>query len=197
MGQVVPLKSAQTLDAELVARCLRGEADAWRELYVTHVDRVGRFLRRMGVRPADLEDVLQETFVALHGGLSAFDPRFPLRTWLLGIAMNQVKSQRRRIWRRRVARLVGFEGFGDPDAPSLGESLERREAARELQWILDRMSEKQREVFVLYEVEGLEGPAIARMLGCSVNTVWSRARLAREDFRRLLRQRAVVRGGGE
>ena len=196
MGQVLPLRPGTSAEADLVGRCLRGDADAWRDLYLAHADKVGRLLRRVGVPPADLEDVLQDTFVALHASLDDFDARVPLRTWLLGIAMNVVRSHRRRTWRRRVARLTGFEGWADPSATDSGLALERSEAARELQWIVDRMSDKQREVFVLYEIEGLDGPSIARMLGCSVNTVWSRARLAKEDFRRLLRQRATVRGGG-
>jgi len=194
MGQVVPLRPATLLETELVERCLREDPGAWRELYEAHVDRIGRLLRRMGVGGSDLEDVLQETFVALHASLPEFDRLRPLRTWLVGIAMNQIKSHRRRAWRRRLGRLAGFEGWSEP-GDDQARTLEKKDAARELQWILDRMGEKQREVFVLYEIEGLEGPVIARMLGCSVNTVWSRARLAREDFRRLLRQRAVVRDG--
>lgn len=195
MGQVVPLRPVLSTEADLVGRCLGGDAAAWRQLYFAHVDRVGRFLRRMGVPAADLEDVLQDTFVALHASLADWDGRTGLPTWLLGIAMNHVRTSRRRTFRRRLARLVGFVGWSDPDAGDTGKDVERREAARELQWILDRMGDKQREVFVLYEIEGIDGPSIAKMLGCSVNTVWSRARLAREDFRRLLRQRATVRGG--
>jgi RNA polymerase sigma-70 factor (ECF subfamily) len=166
-------------------------------MYLAHVDRLGRFVRRMGVPAGDLDDVLQEAFVSVHDSLSDYDGRVPIGTWMVGIAMNHVRGHRRRAWRRRVARLVGFSGWSDARAADPAADLERKEAARELQWVLDRMSDKQREVFVLYEIEALDGPTIASMLGCSVNTVWSRARLAREDFRRLLRQRGVVRGGGE
>ena len=196
MGQVLPLRPGAAAEADLAERCLNGDADAWRTLYLTHVDRLEGFLRRMGVPPADVEDVLQDTFVALHRSLADYDGRFSFRTWLLGIAMNNVRSHRRRNWRRRLARLASFEGWSDPEAMDAAGALERHEAARELQWILDRLSDKQREVFVLYEIEGLDGPSIASLLGCSVNTVWSRARLARDDFRRLLRQRTAVRGGG-
>ena len=44
---------------------------------------------------------------------------------------------------------------------------------------------KQREVFVLYELEEIEGAEIARILDIPVNTVWSRLRLARNRFRTL------------
>ncbi len=197
MGKVLSLRPPPPSGTDLVDRCLRGDADAWREMYLAHVDRLGRFVRRMGVLPGDLDDVLQETFVSVHGSLADYDGRVPLATWMIGIAMNHVRAARRRLWRRRLARLAGFSGWAEPQAGDPTLELERKDAARELQWVLDRMSDKQREVFVLYEIEALEGPAIARMLGCSVNTVWSRARLAREDFRRLLRQRGVVRTGGE
>jgi len=157
MGQVLPLRPGAAAEADLAERCLNGDADAWRTLYLTHVDRLEGFLRRMGVPPADVEDVLQDTFVALHRSLADYDGRFSFRTWLLGIAMNNVRSHRRRNWRRRLARLASFEGWSDPEAMDAAGALERHEAARELQWILDRLSDKQREVFVLYEIEGLDG----------------------------------------
>lgn len=197
MGQVLPLALGVTpAGNELLERCLLGEADAWRLFYEIHADRLGRFLTRMGVPAADLEDVMQEVFLALYGSLPDYDRCLPFRAWMLGVAMNHVRCYRRRVWRRRVARLGGFGGWqGHDEDPE--HVCQVGEAARELQWILSRMSDKQREVFVLYEMEGLDGPSIARILGCPVNTVWSRARLAREDFHSLQRRRKLVRGEEE
>lgn len=197
MGHVLPLPLGVTpAGTELLERCLEGQLGAWREFYTVHARRLARFLARMGVAETDLEDVLQDVFLALHRSLPEYDGRVPFKAWLYGVAMNHARGQRRRVWRRRAARLGLFNGWApDPEDPE--RQCERAEAARELQWVLDRMSEKQREVFVLYEVEGLDGPSIARVLGCSVNTVWSRVRLAREDFRRLLRRRGLAGAGEE
>jgi len=197
MGNVLPLPVGVTpVGLELLERCLDGEAEAWRLFYQIHVDRIGRFLTRMGVGAADLDDVLQEVFMALYGSLPDYDQCLPFKAWMLGVAMNHVRCHRRRLWRRRVSRLGSFRGWNAADADP-EQVCVVGEAARELQWILERMNVRQREVFVLHEIEGIDGPSIARILDCPVNTVWSRARLAREDFRRLQRRRRVIREGEE
>ncbi len=182
--------------ADLIERCVRGEIAAWREFYTTHADRVGRFLVRMGVPGSDVEDVVQDVFVTLHAELPRYDGRAPFKTWLYGVAMNHVRGHRRKLWRQRATRLAGFLGWAH-DAADPENVCACGETAQELHRILSRMSDKQREVFVLYEIEGLDGPSIARILGCSVNTVWSRARLAREDFERLVRRHRLVHGTEE
>lgn len=176
----------------LLARCLRDDPGAWRELWVQHFDRVARFVERIGVPLSDVPDVVQEVFVTVHRKLVTFDGRVLFSTWLLGIALRQAKSQRRRNWRRRVGRLVGFGG--PPPASTPEELLDREERSRELSWVLDRMREKQRIVFVLYEIEELEGPQIAAIVRAPLPTVWSRLRLARADFGRLLAIRKAQLG---
>lgn len=196
MARVLPMPlGVSPAGTELLERCLEGEAGAWREFYSIHASRLGRFLERMGVPAADVEDVLQDVFVALHDCLGDYDGRTAFKGWLLGVAMNHVRAHRRRLWRRRLGRLAGFGGWSDdPDDPEL--VLGRDEALQELQWILSRMNDTHREAFVLYEIEELDGNSIAQILGCPLNTVWSRVRLARDDFRRLLRRRNLVRDGG-
>lgn len=197
MGCVLPIAIGVTpAGAELIERCVGGELSAWREFYSTHADRVGRFLVRLGVPGCDVEDVVQDVFVTLHAELARYDGRAPFKTWLYGIAMNHVRGHRRRLWRHRATRLAGFFGWSH-DAPSPETVCASGEAAQVLQRILSQMSDKQREVFVLYELEGLDGPSIARIVGCSVNTVWSRARLARADFERLVRRHRLVAGTEE
>ena len=48
---------------------------------------------------------------------------------------------------------------------------------------------KQREVFMLYEIDGMDGPSIAQLVDIPLNTVWSRLRLARETFAKEVRRR--------
>lgn len=178
---------------ELLRLCLAGDAGAWRALYDEHAERVWRFVARMGIGPADVEDVTQEVFVVVHRRLREFDGRVALSTWILGIALRLAQNHRRRQWRQSVGRLLGFGGeSGSPDDPE--RALAVREAAGEADAILARMTGKQRAVFVLYEIEGLDGPAIATIVGAPVHTVWSRLRLGRAEFSRLLRQRRAVMG---
>src|SRR5436305_2790622 len=53
-------------------------------------------LQRLGARPADVEDLLQEIFVALHRNWPTLDTTRPLRPWLFGVAFRVVRTQRRR-----------------------------------------------------------------------------------------------------
>ncbi len=179
---------------EQLARCRAGESDAWRALYLEHHEGLFRFVERMGTAPADVPDVVQEVFVVLHRRIGDFDGRVAFRTWLFGIAVRIVKNHRRKTWQRRLARLVGFGPTLSEDGADAESLLSRSEAAVVVDGILSQMKEKHRAVFVLFEVEGLDGHAISQILACPVPTVWSRLQAARTEYHRLVRQWRMVRG---
>lgn len=84
----------------LVARGLRdGNPDAWRALYDAHAAAVWRAVARLvGPDPADVADVVQETFLAAARSARTYDPaRGPLWAWLWGVARTQVALH----WRKR------------------------------------------------------------------------------------------------
>jgi RNA polymerase sigma-70 factor (ECF subfamily) len=70
---------------------------------------------------------------------------------------------------------------------------ERRDTHELLCWALDRISEVQREVFVLHEIEELPMADVAARLECGVFTAYSRLRLARRSLKRALAERGVKR----
>jgi RNA polymerase sigma-70 factor (ECF subfamily) len=67
--------------------------------------------------------------------------------------------------------------------------LDRARAAAVVHDVLERIPFKQREVFVLYELEELDGNVIATMLGIPVNTVWTRLHHGRKRFEAAMRKR--------
>lgn len=106
-----------------------------------------------------------------------------MRTWLFGIAFRVASDHRRRPEQKlRVA------ATSDPseDLPDLGpgplESLEQRDRARLLESLLATLDEKKRAILILADLEGFSAPEISESLGIKLNTVYSRLRLAREDF---------------
>ena len=147
---------------------------------------VWRSVKRLGVRDASLDDVVQEVFVIVHRRLSAFEGRSSLRTWLFGIALRVARAHRRASGRRDP------KGEAvDPDtlrstAPSPSESTEKAEAVRLLHTILDELDDERREVFVMAELEELPMPEIAETLGLGVNTAYARLRAARISFEQAL-----------
>ena len=154
-------------------------------LYAAYFHHVTRWVRAFGCPAADSDDVAHETFrVArrnferLAGGNAA--------AWLYVTARHATRSHRRKVWLRRVV-------YGDPDLrvsesrdSNPVQALEQREAQRQMQQILARMTERRRTTFFLFEVEGYSGAEIARLEGVPLNTVYTRLHHARRDFMTLL-----------
>lgn len=155
-------------------------------LYREHFDFVWRSVARLGLPAAALDDAVQEVFVAAYRRLPTYDGRGPLRAWLFGIAVNVVKMARRGEQRhRRRLEAVGTE----PSDP--GDLGQRQAAVDLLDRLLEQLDDDQRMVVILVEIEGLSPREVADGLGISVNTVYSRVRLARAHLQRAAsRQRA-------
>jgi RNA polymerase sigma-70 factor (ECF subfamily) len=178
------------------------EISAQRQLYESHANFVRRLVLRLGTPAADADDLVQETFVIAFRHWSKFDPRrfassdmaSAERTWLYAIAVRVAAGARRRA---RLRRFLGLEEIAEPRDPTTPASLfERAEARRRVRRLLEGIGEKKRTAFVLFELEGLSGEEIARVVGAPVKTVWTRLFHARREFlERLAREELRDRGG--
>lgn len=173
-----------TGEGELLDRCRSGDVAAWRRLYDAHFDFVYRVARRLGTPVEELEDVCQETFLVAFRKLDRFREG-KLSTWLYRIAANVASDRhRRRRVRRTFAAVLG--GGGEESwARTPEREYESAEAEALVSRILERMAPKKREVFALFEVEGLSGEEVAERVGCKVATVWTRLFHARKEFEAL------------
>lgn len=170
------------------------------DLYENHVDFVWRAACRLGVAESDADDVVQEVFFTAHRRLREFEGRASVKTWLFGILHNVVQHY----WRdhaRKRQHLVAATALQDPDrfpdAHATGpvESAEHAEAMRVLDRLLRALDHGKRAVFVLAEIEQMTAPEIADALGINANTVYSRLRVARQEFEEALtRHRQAQRG---
>jgi RNA polymerase sigma-70 factor (ECF subfamily) len=162
------------------------KAPTFPEVYRTHFPFVWRTLGRLGVREADLLDVTQNVFLVVHRQLAGFEGRSKLTTWLFSICRRVARDYLRSAPIRREV-LVDVRNLLSLPAASTDSPLRRLdsdELSRMLEAILDRLPEKLRVVFVLFEMEEMSGEDIAHLLEVPVGTVRSRLRLAREAFRR-------------
>lgn len=150
----------------------------------SHFDEVWRLLRRLGLPEADADDAAQQVFVVACKRLGSIEPGRE-RAFLYGCALNHAakwrESRRGRVQPTATGELDEFER-PDDDVPSLDELVERREARRLLDAMLDRMPDSLRTVFVLFEFEEQSLDEIAGLLGIPRGTAASRLRRAREDF---------------
>ena len=157
----------------------------FKEVYRTHFRFVRRSLDRLGVREADLMDVTQNVFVIVHRQLPGFEGRSKLTTWLFSICRLVAKDYLRSAPIRHEV-LVDIRDVSlrtaTTDCPL--RRLDSDDLGRMLEVILDRLPEKLRIVFVLFELDEMSGEDIAQLLEIPVGTVRSRLRLAREAFQR-------------
>ncbi|MBI5532116.1 MAG: RNA polymerase sigma factor [Deltaproteobacteria bacterium] len=170
-----------TGDAVLVAALASGDLSSLGRLFDLHATSVRRFVLRLGVRPSDADDLVQEVFLDALKAASAFDSSHAVRPWLLGLATMIVRRHRRSI-SRMAARIASWawESKTQPQTPE--EALESSHRAARMQRALTRLSQRKREVFLLVAVEGLSGDEAAAALGIPVGTVWTRLHHARREL---------------
>ncbi len=151
-------------------------------VYRAHCDFVHRVALQLGAHAEDVEDVVHDVFLVVHRRLPEYDGR-SMRSWLYGIT-RRVLAHRWRGHRRARARERVAE------APAPAHDPEHRAAAAEaiarVERFLDALDPEQREVFALVEIEGESPAAVAQLQGVGINTVYSRLRLARQRFARMV-----------
>ncbi|MFO7562801.1 MAG: sigma-70 family RNA polymerase sigma factor [Enhygromyxa sp.] len=149
-------------------------------IYREHFEFVWRSLRRLGAPEHALDDATQDVFLVAARRLDDFEGRSSVRTWLFGIAMRVVRTQRRSSWRhrRKVEALAAVSGDSPP-----GDPMAQRDAQRLLLSLLDQLDDDKRAVYVLAELEGMTAVEIAEGLGAKVNTIYTRLRAARQQLR--------------
>ena len=161
-------------------------------LFRSHFDFVWRVARSLGVPAASVDDAVQDVFLTVHRRLSEFEGRASMRTWIYAITYRTAQNHRRRSQRQRCDALLE-----EPlaDAPGPGEQLEHARAGQFVMKFLEGVSADKRDVFVLSVLEELSAPEVAEILGVKLNTVYSRLRLVRADFRAALDRTAAREAG--
>jgi RNA polymerase sigma-70 factor (ECF subfamily) len=169
----------------------------FRTIFETYGPFVARTLRRLEVPSADRHDLRQEIFVVVHRKLGEFDGRAPLASWIYGICVRMVSMYRRSARVRR-------ERPSDNPEPELAASgvvttqdldLDSRRACAHAEALLAKLDDEKRRVFVLYEVEGLSMIEVAEIVGCPLQTAYSRLHAARKGMKVLLQRSRLARGG--
>jgi len=150
-----------------------------------HVDRVYRTLRSLGVPARAADDAMQHVFLVAFQKLESVEVGRE-RAFLVGVATGVAANVRRRFTRSPETLEGDALPFGIDDGPTPEESAIRSERRAELERLLRQMPLDLREVFVLFELEGLTSQEIGAALELPLGTVASRLRRARALFRVLL-----------
>ncbi len=175
------------LDDVTLARAQRGDAAAWRAVVEHHQGAVFALLGRLlgGGRRATVEDLAQDTFLAVFRQLPAFQRVGPARlsTWILTIASRRAIDELRR---RPASAIAADDLVVRADRDRADDALDRRRLAAAIDRALAELTPEYRAAFVLRELHGLDYADVARALEIDLGTVKSRLARARAALRAAL-----------
>jgi RNA polymerase sigma-70 factor, ECF subfamily len=169
--------------AEPALASLRAQFD---QLFHEYAPYVLRVLPRMGVAERDLDDVVQEVFLAVFRALPGFEGRSSTRTWVYGICIRTCSNYRQRAHRRHERLPGALPDAAHQQTPE--RALQTSVALAQLDAALSKLSQPDREAFVLFEIEQLSAVEIAQALGCSKFTVYTRLYRARRAVSARMRE---------
>jgi RNA polymerase sigma-70 factor (ECF subfamily) len=175
--------NALSEDAALAAACRSGDLRAYERLYALHGARMKNLARNVLGNPIDAEDAVQDTFLKVQRSIASFRGQSSFVTWTYRILINTCYDARRsRLRKKEVAnddteKTPRLEPRAPGAHPTLRMALERA---------LAKLTQHQRNVFLLYEVEGFRHAEIAGMLEmtetASKNTLFQ----AKKNLRQML-----------
>jgi RNA polymerase sigma-70 factor (ECF subfamily) len=170
-------------DAGLVAKAQDGDVGAFGELLRRYSRTVYGVVSRMVANPDDVDDIAQDVFVRAYRSIRTFRRESGFSTWVYRIAVNTTIKEMKRIKTRQGSSIDDpATGLADilvsPEAGRPEKIAQRKARSEALRAAVLALPEKHRTVVVLHYYENLACDEIARVLQCSVGTVWSRLHYA-------------------
>jgi RNA polymerase sigma-70 factor, ECF subfamily len=175
-------------EAELIARCRTGDAEAWDQLFDLHYAAAGRFLFQLSPDLAreDVEEICQEVFLSVIRNLNSFRDQCQIQTWIFRIAVNKARDflERQRAAKRGGGQVTlslqaeeGEHGLKlDPPSPAAGPDAQLigAEQLALVRCALERLGDPCREIIELRYFGDLSYDEIGQALRLNPKTVSSR-----------------------
>lgn len=186
--------SVDTLtEAEALERAMKGDPEAFGILVSPHLSLFHNSILRILGDPSDAQDALQDALMAIHRDLPRFEGRSAFASWAYRVCINSALMLRRVRVRRRedamedLASQEGEEGRPmDAEASLLWSTeadaplhVEHEELRAKMMSVLNKLSDAQRVVFILKDLEDWDTEAIAEHLGVAPSVVRQRLHRAR------------------
>lgn len=190
-----PAAGNREIDQELVERAQRGDKRAFGMLVEKYQRKLGRLLSRLIRDQAEVEDVVQESFIKAYRALPNFRGDSAFYTWLYRIGINTAKNYLVSMGRRpqisNDIEIEDAENFEDANELRTMETPETelmtKEIAQTVNDTVASLPEELRTAITLREIEGLSYEEIATLMNCPIGTVRSRIFRARETIAEQLR----------
>jgi RNA polymerase sigma-70 factor (ECF subfamily) len=179
----------------LVRRVQQGDELAFRQVVERYQSKVHSIIYGILRNRNDAEDIAQQVFAKVYFSIRSFDSRSSLLTWIYKITINECYDYLRK---RRVRKLVYESDISEDDArravrspaavdarPTVESDLARRDYILKL---LSRVSEEERSLLLLKEVEGHSVEELAKLTGMNHNTIKVKLFRARQKLLRAARR---------
>ncbi len=148
----------------LWARAQAGDDAAYEVALQRIAIRLRAYLRRrMQSLPDDVEDLVQETLLALHLQRGTHDADLPVSHWVVAIARHKLVD----LWRRRGRRDALHDPLDELDDRNMPVAADEGQARRDLLKLLDTLPEAQRKAIMLTKIDGLSVAEAAARTGAS------------------------------
>ncbi|MGC1904443.1 MAG: RNA polymerase sigma factor [Candidatus Acidiferrum sp.] len=176
--------AARAEDSALAAACQAGDLRAYERLFAMQGARMKNLARNLLGNPLDAEDAVQDTFLKVQRSIGSFRGQSSFVTWTFRILVNTCHDARRKRNRKKE---VANEDLGETPVVEPRAAVSHPSLKMALERALAELTRHQRDVFLLYEVEGFRHSEIASMLeiteAASKNTLFQakknlRSRLA-------------------
>jgi len=152
----------------LWARAPRGDEAAYRESLARIAAQLRGWLRRrMQSLPDEVEDLVQETLLAIHLQRGTYDPEVPVSRWVLAIARHKLID----LWRRRGRREARHDALDDLPEGALPAVWDELPVHRDLGTLLGALPKAQQEAITLTKLEGLSVAEASERSGVSVSAL--------------------------
>lgn len=178
--KLVP-RSEPADDGELIAACIEGDKQAQRTLFRREYPRVHATVYRILGSSRDVDDLVQETFIAVFRALPTFRGDARLSTWIDRIAVRGVFHH----LRNKKASTIALDAIADIDSGGrVDEQAQARDGLRRLYAALDKMAPAARAAYALYAIDGRSINEVAEITGSTKITAKTRIWRARREVER-------------
>lgn len=180
------------LEDQLITKCRNGDGEAFRQLLNVYRHKLFGYLWRFSNSSHATEELFQETLIKVWNGFNKYDDRKKFSSWLFtiahNVAMDSLRVRKKSVIFTSLEKVEQKKSVLGPD-----EDLIAKEKLIEIENIVNGLSEKQREVFLLRQNGEMSFKEIADITNQPLNTVLSHMRYAVKKIKKQLENKNETR----
>ena len=176
------------IERDIILQCQQGDKEAFRWVVKTHQRMIFSLALKMLCDEEEAKDIVQETFIRVWQSIRNYDPQKTFSTWVYTIASRLCIDRLKRSSRMVVLpedEITLRRFASDTDSQ---QSLENREWVSIVRVIAEGLSDKQRLVFTLCQLEGIPSAEVEQITGLDAKQVKSNLYVARQTIRKRLKE---------